>query len=140
MDFKFSPAIKDGVPVESQAAVKLVIGRSARKLDERKPATPPPPPENKPRSVNGGVVNGKAISLPAPKYPSAARAAGVDGSVAVQVLIDEKGKVISAQAVEGPPLLHFAARSAACEARFSPTLLQGDPVKVYGVIHYNFVR
>ncbi|WP_352431480.1 energy transducer TonB [Pyrinomonas sp.] len=49
------------------------------------------------------------------------------------------GRVISARAVSGPTLLHEAAVAAARQARFTPTLLSGQPVKVSGVITYNFV-
>jgi TonB family protein len=104
-------------------------------------ATPPPPPTPRPvpSTVSGGVLNGKAISLPKPAYPPAARAVRAGGSVNVQVLIDESGRVISAHAVSGNPLLTSAAESAARGARFSPTMLSGQPVKVSGVITYNFV-
>lgn len=104
-------------------------------------ATPPPPPTPKPvpSTVSGGVLNGKAISLPKPAYPPAARAVRAGGSVNVQVLIDEEGRVVSAHAVSGNPLLTSAAESAARGARFSPTLLSGQPVKVSGIITYNFV-
>jgi len=54
-------------------------------------------------------------------------------------LIDETGKVVSASAAGGHPLLQAAAVSAARGARFSPTLLSGQPVKVSGIITYNFV-
>jgi protein TonB len=57
----------------------------------------------------------------------------------VQVLIDENGNVVSAKAVSGHPLLQAVAVSAARQARFSPTKLSGQPVKVTGVIQYNFV-
>ena len=102
---------------------------------------PPPPPKPKPvpKTVSGGVLNGKAISLPKPAYPPAARAVRAGGSVSVQVLIDEQGRVVSASAVGGHPLLQQAAVAAARGARFSPTLLSGQPVKVSGVITYNFV-
>lgn len=102
---------------------------------------PPPPPEKKapPKTVSGGVLNGKATSLPKPSYPAAARAMRASGSVSVQVLISENGSVISAHAVSGHPLLRAAAEGAARGARFSPTLLSGQPVKVSGVITYNFV-
>ena len=63
----------------------------------------------------------------------------IQGSVTVQVLVDERGKVISAKAVSGHGLLIPAAQRAALEARFSPTLLGDQPVKVSGVIIYNFV-
>jgi protein TonB len=102
---------------------------------------PPPPPVKKapPKTVSGGVLNGKATSLPKPGYPAAARAVRASGPVSVQVLISESGGVISANAVSGHPLLRAAAEGAARGARFSPTLLSGQPVKVSGVITYNFV-
>jgi TonB family protein len=56
----------------------------------------------------------------------------------VQVTIDETGKVISARAISGHPLLQAAATQAAYSARFSPTQLSGQPVKVTGTINYNF--
>ncbi len=106
-------------------------------------ADEPPPPEAKPTPprapISGGVLNGKAISLPKPAYPPIARAAHASGTVVVQVLIDENGNVVSAHAVSGHPLLQAAAVGAARSARFSPTKLSGQPVKVTGVIQYNFV-
>ena len=104
-------------------------------------AVPPPPPKPRPvpKTVSGGVLNGKAISLPKPNYPPAAKAVRAGGSVSVQVLIDEQGRVVSASAVSGHPLLQQAAVAAARGARFSPTLLSGQAVKVSGVITYNFV-
>ncbi|QQS33359.1 MAG: TonB family protein [Acidobacteriota bacterium] len=116
-------------------------GTSTRGRDDDDDAPPPPKPTPKPapKTVSGGVLNGKAISLPKPAYPPAAKAVRAGGSVSVQVLIDENGNVVSANAVSGHPLLQAAAASAARGARFSPTLLSGQPVKVSGVITYNFV-
>jgi len=68
-----------------------------------------------------------------------AKAIGAEGSVAVQILVDEQGKVISAQPVSGHPTLLSAAKQAAFQARFTPTVLNGQPVKIQGVITYNFV-
>ncbi|HEV7746924.1 MAG TPA: energy transducer TonB [Pyrinomonadaceae bacterium] len=96
-------------------------------------------PARIPNSISGGVLNGKAIALPKPAYPAIARQAHVSGTVVVQVTIDEKGNVISAYAVSGHPLLKAACVEAARGARFSPTKLMGRPVKVTGVITYNFV-
>ncbi len=90
-------------------------------------------------SQNGGVLNGRAVKLPKPNYPKAAREARASGLVVVQVLIDQKGKVIGAHVIRGDPLLHDAAVEAAKKALFTPTLLGGQPVKVTGVIQYNFV-
>ena len=89
--------------------------------------------------ISGGVLNGKAISKPAPPYPAVAKAARASGVVVVQITVDEEGKVVSASAVSGHPLLRQAAVQAAHQARFSPTLLSGQPVKVTGTITYNFV-
>jgi periplasmic protein TonB len=105
------------------------------KMDE----PPPPPPVKKPPAiVSGGVLNGKAISLPKPPYPPIAKTARASGTVTVQVTIDENGNVISASAISGHPLLRAAAVAAARQARFTPTKLSGQPVKVTGVINYNF--
>lgn len=90
-------------------------------------------------AISGGVLNGKAIALPKPAYPAIARAAHASGTVVVQVLIDEDGNVVAAHAVSGHPLLQGASVAAAREARFSPTSLAGQRVKVTGVIQYNFV-
>ncbi len=102
----------------------------------------PPPkatPKPVPKTVSGGVLNGRATSLPKPAYPAAAKAVRAGGAVSVQVLISETGSVISANAVSGHPLLRAAAEGAARGARFSPTMLSGQAVKVSGVITYNFV-
>ena len=89
--------------------------------------------------INGGVLNGKATSLPLPRYPPAAAAVNASGPVSVQITVDEDGNVISAEAVSGHPLLRGAAVEAAQQAKFSPTLLSGQPVKITGVVVYNFV-
>lgn len=86
--------------------------------------------------IAGGMLNGKALYLPLPEVP-AGEATGV---VLVQVLIDEQGTVIDAKAVSGPQHLQAAAVNAARLARFPPTLLAGEPVKVSGTLSYSFVR
>jgi protein TonB len=91
-----------------------------------------------PKTISGGVLNGKAIDLPKPSYPAAARAVRASGAVNVQVTVDENGDVISANAVSGHPLLRASAVAAARNAKFKPTLLSGKPVKVTGVIVFNF--
>lgn len=89
--------------------------------------------------VPGGVLNGKAISLPKPPYPLIARVAHAQGTISVRVIINEAGNVIDARAVAGHPLLLGAAAAAARQARFTPTTLSGRPVKVSGIITYNFI-
>ena len=90
-------------------------------------------------TVSGGVLDGKAISKPQPPYPPIAKAARASGTVTVQVTVDETGSVVSAEAVSGHPLLRPAAVAAAKQAKFAPTLQDGKPVRVSGVLTYNFV-
>jgi protein TonB len=85
------------------------------------------------------VLNGKALELPKPIYPPIARQAHASGTVVVQVIIDETGNVIEARAVRGHPLLQGVSVAAARGAKFSPTKLAGQPVKVSGLITYNFI-
>ena len=122
----------NSVEVKSGGASKapLVV------LDSEAPPAPMPKPLLKP--VSGGVLNGTAVSLPSPAYPETARRMRIAGVVIVQVVLDETGKVISAQSTDGPPPLREAAVQAARKARFSPTKLSGQPVKVTGVINYKF--
>jgi protein TonB len=109
------------------------------------PAVPTPTPQPTPRKPEGPlrltstIISSKAIEKPAPPYPPIAKSAGIQGTVAVQVVIDEQGRVISAKAASGHPLLLNAAVQAAYRARFTPTVLGGQPVKVTGSIAYNFV-
>lgn len=127
------------------AATGPGLAVSGPKEPEKEPEPEPPPvkkpepPANK-KVVSGGVVNGNAISLPKPAYSAAALAVKASGKVTVQVLIDEAGRVISANAVSGHPLLQPAAEAAARNARFTPTYLTGVAVKVSGVIVYNFTK
>ena len=99
---------------------------------------PPPAPNPMLKPVSGGVLNGVAISLPSPGYPDTARRLRMSGLVTVEVVVDETGKVISAVATSGPMQLKEAAVQAALRARFSPTKLSGQPVKVSGMINYKF--
>ena len=89
--------------------------------------------------ISGGILNGRAIKLAKPSYPRAAREARVSGTVEVRVLIDETGKVIAAKAISGHPDLWGASEEAARKSEFTPTKLAGQPVKVSGLIVYNFV-
>jgi TonB family protein len=132
---KFSPAVKNGQPISSDVMITFPIGDAYDAEVRRREAEK----NSSPKMIRGGVVNGRAISLPKPDYPPAARASRASGTVEVEVLIDEQGNVIRAGAFSGHPDLQEESRKAACLAKFSPTKLQGNPVKVSGIITYNFV-
>jgi TonB family protein len=119
-----------------EAKTLSVGGQDGPNVSIGSDAPPAPRPILKP--VSGGVLNGTAISLPSPVYPEAAKRMRTGGMVVVEVVLDETGKVVSAVATGGPAMLREAAVSAAMKARFSPTKLSGQPVKVSGVINYKF--
>ena len=93
----------------------------------------------KERLIQTNIVNGKAIKLARPSYPSEAKAIHAGGVVLVQVTIDEKGKVIKAETTCGYDVFAREAERSALESKFSPTLINGQPATVTGVIVYNFV-
>lgn len=126
--FSISPVGESGTPLATKRPGVELVGEA--------PVVAVPKPLLKP--VSGGVLNGAAINLPAPTYPEVARRMRASGLVVVEVVIDENGKVLSARAVSGNTILKEAAVHAAYRARFSPTKLSGQPVKVAGVINYNF--
>jgi len=137
------------LPSASASATKLASGPAEVKvgavnaneairvlLDSEPPPSPGPKPILKP--VSGGVLNGTAVLLPPPTYPEAAKRMRTQGVVTVDVILDETGKVVAANASSGPAMLRDAAVQAALKAKFSPTKLSGQPVKVSGVINYKF--
>jgi protein TonB len=126
-------------PMAPGAGTGQIISSGPAKV-EIADAPPPPPPKPTPHApISGGVLNGKAVRLVQPPYPPIARSAHASGQVVVQVLIDENGNVVAAHATSGHPLLQAAATNAARSSKFTPTKLSGQPVKVNGVIIYNFV-
>lgn len=148
---KVSTEFRDGGSVNAGEGSENKGMRAATRTSEPSPAQPSASPvpsttsqqgqEQKKEStapISGGVLNSKAISLPKPAYPAAARASGASGTVTVQVIVDENGEVTLARVVSGHPLLHAAAAQAARRAKFSPTKLSGQPVKVTGLIAYSF--
>ena len=137
------------LPSVSTTATKLASGPAELRVASVDPneairvildSEPPPSPGPKPilKPVSGGVLNGTAVYLPPPSYPEAAKRMRTQGVVTVDVILDETGKVVAANASSGPAILRDAAVQAALKAKFSPTKLSGQPVKVSGVINYKF--
>ena len=124
------------LPPNKENASDTGAANVAANNQEPNPAPQANKPGQKKGPIAGGMLNGKALYLPLPEVP-AGEATGV---VLVQVLVDEQGTVVEAKAVSGPQHLQPAAVSAARLARFTPTLLLGEPVKVSGTLSYNFVR
>lgn len=89
--------------------------------------------------ISMGVINSKAIDIPKPEYPEAAKVAKISGAVQVAVVVGEKGDVIWARVKTGDPILQTAVKKVVCMARFKPILLSGKPIAVNGIITYKFV-
>src|SRR5258708_2356902 len=121
------------------AGIASIYAYDARLVRSEETAPVPIRVKQKTQPVASVVLTSKAISLPKPAYPQMAKQINVEGPVAVQIVVDEQGRVISAQPVSGHPILLHAAKEAALQARFTPTVLNGQPVKIQGVITYNFV-
>lgn len=137
MSARFQPALGDGKPVDASVHGEFPIGPTFRSSLKEEAARKAGDTGTSPAAVDAGIVNGRAVSLPRPSYPMSVRGSG-GGTIRVQVLIDEGGSVTSAGALQGQAALRKAARTAACQAKFSPTLLAGKPVKVWGLITYYF--
>lgn len=124
---RFSPTMLNGTPVKVTGTLVYVFDAETGKV------------VSAPRDISGGVLNGRAESLPDPEYPPAAKAVRAEGQVTVKIQIGPDGTVIYASAVSGHPLLRQAAEAAARAAKFAPTTLEGKPVTVTGVLTYHFV-
>src|SRR6185369_3062547 len=135
---RFKPGSAGGPPSPADGGGRAVTPpREVVVVDDNPP--PPVEPPKPPKIKSMGVITGLATYLPKPVYTEIAKRAHAQGSVSIQVLIDETGRVISAKAMTGSPFLAPEAQKAAMQARFAPTLLSNQPVKVSGVITYNFV-
>ena len=122
------PGIPDGDRVSDTAFVPPPV-----------PVTPRPTvPDRRPLALTSVILQGKAIERHSPDYPMIARQVKVHGDVPVEVIVSPDGRVESARAISGHPLLVPASVEAARRWRFEPTLLNGVPVRVTGVITFAF--
>lgn len=94
---------------------------------------------DEPQTING-FQRPKALVLAKPSYSLIARKAHAQGEVEVRVVLDFDGKVIAASAISGHPLLQATCVRAARESEFTEAKLNGNPVKVVGIIRYNFIQ
>lgn len=124
-------------PVTDEAPMPVPTPKIIPSLTPKAEPTPTPTPKSKTINVSD-MVSSKAVKKVQPPYPTIAKTARVQGAVQVQVLISEEGRVVSASTVSGHPLLLDASVQAARQWVFTPTTLNGQPVKVSGVLTFNF--
>lgn len=102
------------------------------------PKPQPRPDDQKPLRMTSSVLQGKAIERVVPVYPELPKRTRMQGDVSVEVIISPEGRVESVRVVSGHPMFVVAALDAARRWRFGPTLLNGVPVRVTGVITFVF--
>jgi protein TonB len=98
----------------------------------------PPPPVKRPYRTGGDIREPQKTVHVAPVYPQIAISAGVQGIVILEAVIDERGTVDKVRVLRSHPLLERAAIEAVRQWRYSPPLLNGQPVSVYLTITVNF--
>jgi len=91
-----------------------------------------------PQAAKTKKAQSKLVKDISPVYPPAAKAAGIEGTVTLQVVIEKNGHVSSVKAVAGPPILRQSAVDAVTEWVFEPTILNGEAVVVKTDIEINF--
>jgi protein TonB len=102
---------------------------------------PPAPPEKKVKivpSVPSIIQGAKLIYKVVPVYPELARRAHVSGTVILTALIDEEGNVVDLSIQSGNILLTDAAVQAVKQWKYSPTILNGEPVSVRANVNVIF--
>lgn len=138
-DRKADAEASSGVP--ATVVKQVVTAWPSEPLDARGP-TGGAPSSAKTRSIvhqgSAGMTAANVIFSPAPAYPAAASAAHVEGQVTVQAVVNPEGKVVSARAVSGPPLLRDAATEAVQRWRYSPLMDNGKPIAVTTVAILDF--
>jgi len=93
------------------------------------PGPPPPEPPRAPIRVGGKLQAPTLIHQVSPVYPSVATAAGVEGTVILEAIIDEEGRVEDLKVLRSSGVLDRAALEAVRQWRYEPLLLNGRPEK-----------
>ena len=87
---------------------------------------------------DASIVQPKLLRKTMPVYPPDAKAAGIDGTVALEVLIDKTGHPESVKAMKGPKELTQSAIDAVQQWVWTPATLNGEPVAVKSTIQINY--
>jgi protein TonB len=101
-------------------------------------APPPPRAPQAPVRPGGNLRPPEKVHHVVPAYPSIARSARVSGTVILEAVIAEDGRVQDVRVLRSIPLLDDAAADAVRQWRFTPTLLNGRPVRVLMTVTVSF--
>jgi protein TonB len=129
----------DGVtPVSTDNTAKTRARTSAEKNSPSQTATVTADPKADSSTTSVGSLVEMATKKVAPVYPPMARNMRVGGVVRIDVVVDEQGSVLSANAVQGPEMLKRAAMEAVKQWKFRPVMIGGQATKASGFINFNF--
>ena len=98
-----------------------------------------PPPVKRVVRVGGNLKPPRQIYSEQPKYPMIAKQAQIQGTVIIDAVIDEKGNVVQAHVVSGPPLLIPSALETVLKWKYEPSYLNGEPISVEMHVEVHFV-
>jgi TonB family protein len=144
---KATTCLSSGEAIQGQSLSRVVgvapaaSGANAQsQANTQAPATGSAPQAARPMRVrvSQGVTQAMIVSKVAPTYPPDARAARIQGSVVMAVVIGKDGNVQEVSLVSGDPMLAPAAIDAVKQWKYRPYLLNGTPVEVDTQITVNF--
>jgi TonB family protein len=101
-------------------------------------APPPSPAPIAPVRLHPGMTAPVKVVDAAPEYPAIARTARVQGVVILEAVLDVEGRVDSVRVLRSIALLDQSAVDAVKRWRFTPALLNGQPVSVVMTVTVNF--
>ena len=111
---------------------------STHAQQEREQAPAGTPDKNGVYRVGGDITPPRRFGNPS--YPADALAAGIDGVVVAEILVNEAGIVSDARVLKSIPTLDDAALKAVREWRYDPTIVDGKAVPVRMTVTVNFTR
>lgn len=131
---KNQPNVKSTIQDKPKTEDKKPIENNVAKNEDK-------PIENKSNDnsiLDIGSLIGYATKRVNPVYPTQAKSMRMTGTVKVEIVIDEEGKVTEVANTEGPSLLKRAATDAVKKWQFTPFMRDGQPVKATGYVSFNF--
>jgi protein TonB len=140
-----NPGLDPGAPIGADLTRIERDGRPGLSgLVQGAPLPPSPPPTASGASTTTAIRLHSGIRAPQkifnldPAYPPMARSAHVEGVVILEVTVDISGAVTGLRVLRPVPLLDQAAIEAVRQWKFTPALLNGDPVPVFMTITVRF--
>ncbi|PWU10089.1 MAG: hypothetical protein C5B51_05025 [Terriglobia bacterium] len=128
-DLPDAPGLGSAAPEPASIALPGANLAAPSPLAPPAPSSPAAPQSGTPGKVGGQILQAELISRTSPEYPQAARQARVQGGVTVVATVGTDGKIKSARAISGPPLLYPPAVAAVKQWVYRPAMLNGAPVE-----------